>query len=159
MSNIFFQNYRELNGSFTGPFNEEWLTGQLLGTSAYQLATLHPVKIPAYQYRLHKNFLALESRRLRNKINQFQRRINEMNEILKVRHHRKHGEYKCRAASNSHNVYRRVSDGTKEAVQNNVIHVFPYAYYFLSKSMTTAWLNGTKLFLHIVKFFPLSLPV
>ena len=74
----------EPKGSFTGFKREESLTGPVPGTNGQNPATLHPVKTPAYQYRLHKYMLSRESNRLRNEVYLLQRQINELNGTLQV---------------------------------------------------------------------------
>ena len=70
MQKIMYNNYREPKGSFTHSLKD---------TDIHLAATLHPVKNASFQYRLHKYFLMRDSsRRLRNKLSQLQRQLNDV---------------------------------------------------------------------------------
>ena len=109
MKDILFHNYIEPKGSFTGK-REENLLGPLPGTHGHQPVTLHPVKLPAYQYRLHKYMLSRDSYRLRNEVYQLQRQINDLDINFEVKYIfvKLYRQYDVQTASNSRKFDRRL---------------------------------------------------
>ena len=76
MQQFFYQNHIEPNGSFTHPLKVKEVRAAL---------TLHPVKNPVYQYRLHSYMQGERSSDLRHNLLLLQREISSMNRWLNLR--------------------------------------------------------------------------
>ncbi|CAI9717327.1 chondroitin sulfate synthase 1-like [Octopus vulgaris] len=73
MQHLFFHNYKEEKGSFTYSLNKADLN---------QAITLHPIKEPTHQFRVHNYILGQRISSLRQKTLNLHREINSVNQLL-----------------------------------------------------------------------------
>lgn len=73
MQKLFYQNFKEYKGSFVDT---------LLDKEVQKAITLHPIKMPAYQFRINNHFTSLRIKELRQKELELHREILEMNQVL-----------------------------------------------------------------------------
>ena len=73
MQNLFYQNFKEYKGSFIDTLHDKGVQNAI---------TMHPVKMPIYQYRVSNHFTSRKIMDLRNKELDLQRQISEMNQVL-----------------------------------------------------------------------------
>ncbi|ELT93724.1 hypothetical protein CAPTEDRAFT_42376, partial [Capitella teleta] len=76
MSKLFFNNYKQPQSSFSH---------SLRNGEIHNAMTLHPIKQPAYQFRMHRYFLKLKSQGIRQKKLRLRRQIFAMDQELKDR--------------------------------------------------------------------------
>lgn len=73
MQRLFYQNFKEYKGSFVNT---------LLDNEVQTALSLHPIKMPSYQYRINNHFTSTKIKELRQKELELHREINEMNQVL-----------------------------------------------------------------------------
>lgn len=76
MQKLFYQNFKEYKGSFVDT---------LLDKEVQFAITLHPIKMPLYQYRINNHFTAVKIKEMRQKELELHREISEMNQVLNTK--------------------------------------------------------------------------
>ncbi|XP_060565018.1 chondroitin sulfate synthase 1-like [Ruditapes philippinarum] len=77
MQKYFYQNFKEYKGSFVDT---------LLDKEVQRAITLHPIKMPTYQYRINNHFTSVKIKEMKQKELELHREITEMNQVLNAKY-------------------------------------------------------------------------